>query len=346
MLPRAAFRRHLQMQFDRPERRQFITLFGGAVVAWPLAIRAQQPERIRRIGALLRSWADDPLSQAAVGAFSQGLQEFGWTLGRTVQVDYRWAPVDDDRMRQYATELVALPADVILTFGSTATRIIQRETRDLPIIFVNAADPVGTGLIESLARPGGNTTGFVSIEYGMITRWLELLKQIAPQVARAAVIRDPTSVAGAGQFGAIAGGASSFGVEVSPIDARDNRTIERAVSKFVRRSNSGLIVTTGRLAKHNRDLIIALANQYKLPTVYPNRYYVTGGGLISYGADVIDQMRQAAGYVDRILKGEKAGELPVQAPAKFELVINLKTAKALGLQVPAALLARADEVIE
>jgi putative ABC transport system substrate-binding protein len=334
------------MQFDRPERRRFITLFGGAVVAWPLAIRAQQPERIRRIGALLRSWADDPLSQAAVGAFSQGLQEFGWTLGRTVQVDYRWAPVDDDRMRQYATELVALPADVILTFGSTATRIIQRETRDLPIIFVNAADPVGTGLIESLARPRGNTTGFVSIEYGMITRWLELLKQIAPQVTRVAVIRDPTSVAGAGQFGAITGRASSFGVEVSPIDARDNRTIERAVSKFVRRSNSGLIVTTGRLAKHNRDLIIALANQYKLPAVYPNRYYVTGGGLISYGADVIEQMRQAAGYVDRILKGEKAGELPVQAPAKFELVINLKTAKALGLQVPAALLARTDEVIE
>jgi putative tryptophan/tyrosine transport system substrate-binding protein len=327
-------------------RRDFIAGVAGSAAAWPFGVRAQERERMRRIGALLRSSADDPLSHAVVGAFSQGLQEFGWTLGRNMQVEYRWAPADDDRMRRHATELVASAPDIILTFGSTATRAVQRETRELPVIFVNAADPVGAELVESLARPGGNATGFLSTEYGMSTRWLELLKQIAPQVTRAAVIRDPTSVAGAGQFGAILGVASSLGVEVSPIDARDNKTIEHAVLKFVRRTNSGLIVTTGRLAKHNRDLIIALAAQYQLPTVYPNRYYITAGGLIGYGADVIEQLRQAAGYADRILKGERPAELPVQSPTKYELVINLRTAKALGLNVPPALRARADEVVE
>ena len=315
-------------------------------MVWPHAARAQPSERMRRIGALLRSSADDPLSQAVIGAFSQGLQQFGWTIGRNVRIEYRWGAVDDDRIRRHATELVALAPDVILAFGSTATRAIQSETRDLPIIFVNAADPVGAGLVESLARPGGNTTGFLSIESGMSMRWLKLLKQIAPQVTRAAVIRDPTSVAGAGQFGAVLGAAPSFGVEVSPIDARDNRAIEHAVSKFVRRSNSGLIVTTGRLGKHHRDLIIALAAVYQLPAVYPNRYYVTDGGLVGYGADVIEQVRQAAGYVDRILKGEKPAELAVQEPTKYELVINLKTAKALGLTIPPTLLDEADELIE
>jgi ABC-type uncharacterized transport system substrate-binding protein len=334
------------MQIGRSTRREFIALFSAVSVALPHPARAHEPERMRRIGVLVSSSADDPLSQTVVGAFSQGFGEHGWTLGRNVRIEYRWAAVDDDRMRQYATELVAFAPDVILAFGSTAARALRRETRDLPIVFVNTSDPVASGLVESLARPGGNATGFLSIEYGRSTKWLELLKQVAPQVTRAAVIRDPASVGGTEQFGVIQGAASSFGVEVSPIDARDNRVIERSVLKFVRQSNSGLIVTMGRLARHHRDLIVALAKQYELPSVYPNRYYVTAGGLIAYGADLIEQLRQAAGYVDRILKGEKPAELPVQAPTKYELTINLKTAKALGLEVPPMLLARADEVIE
>ena len=319
---------------------------GGAAAVWPLAARAHDPERMRRIGVLVSSFADDPLSQTVVGAFSQGLSEHGWTLGRNVRIEYRWAAVADDRMQQYATELVAFAPDVILAFGSTAARAFRRETLDLPIVFVNTSDPVASGLVESLARPGGNATGFLSIEYGRSTMWLELLKQVAPQVTRAAVIRDPASVGGTEQFGVIQGAASSFGVEVSPIDARDNRVIERSVLKFARQSNSGLIVTMGRLARHHRDLIVALAKHYELPSVYPNRYYVTAGGLIAYGADLIEQLRQAAGYVDRIFKGEKPAELPVQAPTKYDLTINLKTAKTLGLTVPPTLLARADEVIE
>jgi putative ABC transport system substrate-binding protein len=326
-------------------RREFIALLGGTV-ALPLAARAGQPERMRRIGALLSLLADDPLSETVVAAFSQGLQEFGWTLGLNVRIEYRWAAIDDTVMRQYATELVASAPDVILAFGTVAARAIERESREVPIVFVNAADPVGVGLVESLERPGGQATGFLSIEAGMSTKWLELLKQVAPQVTRVAVIRDPTTVAGAGQFGAIQGAGSSFGVEVTPIDARDNRAIERAIFKFLRRSNIGLIVTTSRLARHHRDLIIALATQYQLPTVYPNRYYVTAGGLISYGADFAEQLRQAAGYVDHILKGAKPADLPVQAPAKYETVISLKTAKALKLEIPPTLLARADEVIE
>jgi len=334
------------MQIGRSTRREFIALFSAVSVALPHPARAHEPERMRRIGVLVSSSADDPLSQTVVGAFSQGLGEHGWTLGRNVRIEYRWVAVDDDLMRQYATELVAFAPDVILAFGSTAARALRRETRDLPIVFVNTSDPVVSGLVESLARPGRNATGFLSIEYGRSTKWLELLKQVAPQVTRAAVIRDPASVGGTEQFGVIHGAASSFGVEVSPIDARDNRVIERSVLKFVRRSNSGLIVTMGRLARHHRDLIVALAKQYELPSVYPNRYYVTAGGLIAYGADLIEQLRQAAGYVDRILKGEKPAELPVQAPTKYDLTINLKTAKALGLEVPPMLLARADEVIE
>jgi putative tryptophan/tyrosine transport system substrate-binding protein len=328
------------------KRRQFISLVGGAAVMWPLMVRAQQQGVKRRIGALLTSSADDPLAQTTIGAFSQGLQELGWTLGRNVRIDYRWGAVDDERIRRYAAELVALAPDVILVSGSTASRAIQRETQTLPIVFVNAADPVANGLVASLAQPGGHTTGFLSIETGMSTKWLELLKQIAPQTTRAAVIRDPTSVASAGQLGAIQGAASSFGVDVSPIDARQVETIEHAVSTFARGSNGGLIVTTSRLARHHRDLIVTLAAQYKLPTVYPNRYYVIAGGLIGYGADFIDQLRQAAGYVDRILKGQKPADLPVQAPTKYELVLNLATAKALGIEVPPQLLARADEVIE
>jgi putative ABC transport system substrate-binding protein len=328
-------------------RRELIALLAStAAVFWPLAVRAQQPERMRRIGVLVSSSADDPLSQTVVGVFSQGLQEFGWILGRNVRIDYRWTVVDDDRIHRHATELLAFAPDVVLAFGSTAAKAIQREAPTLPIVFVYASDPIGAGLIVNLAEPGGNATGFLSIGSGMTTKWLELLKQIAPRVTRAAVIRDPTSVAGAGQFGAIEGAARSFGVEVSPIDARDARAVERGILRFARGSNGGLIVTTNRLARYNRDLIVALAAQYEIPTVYPNRYYVFAGGLISYGADFIDQLRQAAGYVHRILKGEKPADLPVQTPAKYELVINLKTAKTLGIDVPPQLLARADEVIE
>jgi putative ABC transport system substrate-binding protein len=327
------------------KRRDFITLLGGAV-SWPLAARAQQPERMRRVGALISLSADDPLSEMVIGAFSQGLQERGWSLGRNVRIDYRWAAIDSDRIHQYATELIALAPDIILAFGSTASRAIRRETLALPIIFVNATDPIGAGLVAGLGAAGGNTTGFLSIEYGMSTKWLELLKEIAPHVTRAAVIRDPTSVGGAGQLSVLQGAAPSFGVDVSEIDARKAAFIKHAVSRFVRGSNDGLIVTTNRLVRYHRDLIIKLADRYKLPVVYPNRYYIIAGGLISYGADLIDQLRQAAGYVDRILKGEKSADLPVQAPTKYELVINLKTAKTLGLEVPSSLLARADEVIE
>jgi putative tryptophan/tyrosine transport system substrate-binding protein len=327
-------------------RREFITLLGGAAAS-PLSAGAQQAERMRRIGALITFSADDPESQIIVGALSQGLQELGWTLGRNVRIDYRWGgAADDDRVRRYAAELVALAPDVILTFGGTTVRALQRATATVPIVFVNVSDPVGGGLVASLARPGGNATGFASVEYGMSTKWLELLKQIAPRMTRVAVIRDPTSAGGGGQLGAIQGVAPSFGVEVSPIDVRDAGGMERAVSIFARGSNAGLIVTTSRLARQRRDLIITLAARHKLPAVYSNRIFVTGGGLISYGSDFIEQFRQAAGYVDRILKGEKPADLPVQAPTKYELVVNLKTAKALGLEIPPMLLARADEVIE
>jgi ABC-type uncharacterized transport system substrate-binding protein len=324
------------------KRREFITLLGGAAV-WPLAAQAQQGERVRRIGALLSWSANDPESLIIVGAFSQGLQELGWKLGSNVRIDYRWAAVDDERIRQYAVDLVATAPDVILASGSTIVRALQRATTTLPIVFANVGDPVGSGVVTSLAQPGGNATGFLNVEYGISGKWLELLKQVAPRVTRVAVIRDPTAL---GQFGAILGAAPTFGVEVSPIDARDARGIERAAVAFSRAPNGGLIVTTSRLARTHRDLIVALAAQHKLPAVYPNRNYVTAGGLLSYGPDYIEQFRQAAGYVDRILKGEKPAELPVQAPTKFELAINLKTAKALGLDVPPTLLARADEVIE
>jgi len=334
------------MTFDQLNQREFMSLLGGAIVAWPFAVRAHEPERVRRIGALINLSVDDPLSETVIGAFSQGLQEHGWYLGRNIRIDYRWAVVDGDRIRQYAMDLVALAPDVVLAFGSTASRAIQRETLGLPIVFVNATDPIGAGLVSSLGEPGGNATGFLSIEYGMSTKWLELLKQIAPHVIRAAVLRDPTSVGGAGQFGLLQGAAPSFGMDVSPIDIRKAGDIDHGVSRLARGSNVGLIVTTNRLGRFHRDLIIKLANRYELPTVYPNRYYIISGGLISYGADLVEQLRQAAGYIARILKGEKPASLPVQAPTKYELVINLRTAKTLGLNVPPTLLARADEVIE
>jgi putative ABC transport system substrate-binding protein len=326
-------------------RREFIVALGGAVV-WPLAARAQQPDRMRRIGALISSSADDPESQIIVGAFLQGLQELGRTLGRNVRIDYRWGAADDNHVRRYGAELVALTPDALLAAGGTAVRALQGTTATVPIVFVYASDPVGAGLVASLARPGGNATGFLSMEYGTSGKWLELLKQIAPQVTRAAVIRDPIAPGGGGQFGAIQAVAPSLRVEVSPIDPREAEVIERAVSEFARGSNGGLIVARSRLARLHRDLIITLAARHQLPAIYPDRFFVSDGGLISYGPDMIDQYRRAAGYVDRILKGEKPADLPVQAPTKFELVINLRTARALGLAVPQSLLTSADEVIE
>jgi ABC-type uncharacterized transport system substrate-binding protein len=326
-------------------RREFIALIGGAAAAWPLAARAQQPERVRRIAAIITRSADDPESQIIVGAFLQGLQQLGWTLGRNVRIDYRWGAVDEDGLRRAASDLVALAPDVILATGSSTVRALQRATSTLPIVFAATGDPIAGGLVASLAQPSGNATGFLSIEFGMSPKWLELLKEIAPRVTRVGVLRDPTAAGGLGQFGAIQGVASSFGVEVSPIDSRDPKAMERVLGSFARAPNGGLIVTTSRFARLYRDQVIALAARHKLPAVYPNRSYVIAGGLMSYGTDYIDQFRQAAGYVDKILKGAKPADLPVQQPTKFELVINLKTAKTLGFEIPPTVLARADEVI-
>ena len=325
------------------KRREFITL-GGAAAAWPVAARAQQAERIRRVGVLMNLTADDPEVPGRVAAFAQGLGELGWTIGRNVRIDYRWGANDPDRGRRYADELIALVPDVILASGSTAVRPLLQVTRT-SIVFVQVTDPVGLGLVASLARPGGNATGFMLYEYGMSGKWLELLKELAPRVARAGVLRDSSSPGGIGQFAAIQAVAPSMGMELSPLDVRDAGEIERVIALFGRSSDGGLIVTGSALAAVHRDLIVALAARHRLPAVYPFRYFTPGGGLISYGPDSIDPYRRAAGYVDRILNGEKPGDLPVQAPTKYELVINLKTAKALGLEVPPTLLARADEVI-
>jgi putative tryptophan/tyrosine transport system substrate-binding protein len=327
-------------------RRSFITLLAGAATTWPLAARAQQPERVRRIGVLLNLAADDPESQRRMTAFVQGLQQLGWTDGRNARIETRWGAGDADRIRRYAAELVALAPDVILAATSVVTGPLLHATRAVPIAFVQIIDPVGAGFVESLARPGGNVTGFMHHEYGLSGKWLELLKEIAPHVTRAAVIREPADPAEIGQFAAIQSMAPSLGMLGSPVNVHDAAEIERAVTAFAHSSNGGLIVPAGALATTHRDLIITLAAQHKLPAVYSNPVFVTGGGLISYGPDRIDQYRRAAGYVDRILKGEKPADLPVQAPTKYELVINLKTAKDLGLIVPDTLLARADEVIE
>ena len=327
-------------------RREFIMLLGGAAAAWPLAARAQQREKMRRIGVLMPFAADDPEAMARIGAFLQGLGELGWTVGRNLRIDYRWDTGEAVRTRNSAAELLALAPDVILATGTPSLVAVQQITRTVPIVFVNVADPVGAGFVASLASPGGNTTGFALFEYGLSAKWLELLKEIAPRVTRAAVLRDPTNAAGIGQWGAIQSVAPSLAVELSPIDVRDAREIEHAVTAFARSSNSGLIVPGGAAINFHRELIITLAARHRLPAVYPFRFFVTSGGLISYGPDSIDSYRRAAGYIDRILKGEKPADLPVQAPTKYELVINLKAAKALGLTVPPTLLARADEVIE
>src|SRR6266436_2958312 len=335
------------MQFDRLKRRDFISLLGGAAAAWPLVARAQQPERVPRIGVLMASAADDSENQARMAAFLQGLAQLGWTDGRNIRIDTRWATTNPDDLRRHATELVALAPDVLVAAsGTTTVAPLLQATRTVPIVFVVVVDPVGAGFVASLARPGGNATGFTTFEYGMSGKWLELLKEIAPRLTRAAVLRDPGIASGIGQFGAVQAVAPSLGVELSPVDVRDAPEIERAITAFAGSGNGGLIVTGSSLATRHRDLIITLAARHKLPAVYSGRWFVTDGGLLSYGPDYVAQFRQAAGYVDRILKGEKPADLPVQAPTKYHLVINLKTAKALGLEVPPTLLARADEVIE
>jgi putative tryptophan/tyrosine transport system substrate-binding protein len=326
-------------------RREFIALLGGAA-AWPLAARAQERKRIRRVGALMPYAANDPQAQARNAAFLQGLQQLGWTVGTNVQIDYRWSAGNEDDTRKYAAELVALAPDVIFASGSAAVGPLRRATRTVPIVFAATPDPVGAGFVESLARPGGNITGFTPYEYGIGAKWLEVLKEIAPSVARVAVVRDPTITAGIGLWGAIQSVSPSFGVELRPVDVGDAREIERALAAFAGSPNGGLILTGSALAIVHRDLIIALAARYRLPAVYYERYFAAAGGLISYGYDTVKAYRLAAGYVDRILKGERPADLPVQTPTKYELVINLKTAKALGLQVPDKLLAIADEVIE
>jgi putative ABC transport system substrate-binding protein len=327
-------------------RREFITLLGGAVAAWPLAARAQQGERMRRIGVLINFASDDVEGQARLTAFREGLRQLGWTEGGNVRIDTRWAAGDPDRYRQYVAELLALAPDVILAISSAALASLLQATRTVPIVFTTVADPVGAGYVDSLARPGGNATGFVLWEYSIAAKWLELLKEIAPQVTRAVVFRESALAAGPGQFGVIQAAAPSLGVDLRVADVRDAREIERAVTTFAQGSNGGLIVTGSPGALSHRTLIVALATRHRLPAVYSARVFAADGGLISYGPDPVDQFRQAAGYVDRILKGEKPADLPVQAPTKYELVINLKTARALGLEVPPMLLARADEVIE
>jgi ABC-type uncharacterized transport system substrate-binding protein len=325
-------------------RREVISLLGGAT-AWPLAARAQQREQVRRIGALMSSSSDDPQGQARVMAFVQGLQEAGWIIGRNVRIETRWGAGDGERYRKYAAELVALAPDILLVNGPSALGALQQATSSVPIVFAVVPDPVGGGFVASLARPGGNVTGFTQFEYATSGKWLELLKEVAPRVTRAAVIRDPSLTSSIGQFAAVQGAAGSSGLELTPIDMRNPSEMERAVTAFARAPNGGLIVTSIG-SSTRRNLIITLADRHRLPAVYPFRFHVAGGGLISYGPDVVDQYRRAASYVDRILKGEKPADLPVQAPTKYELAINLKTAKALGLTVPDTLLARADEVIE
>jgi putative ABC transport system substrate-binding protein len=328
--------------FDK-RRREFITVLGGAALAWPLAARAQQPERMRRIGVLMYLAAHDPDLPPRVAAFAQGLQELGWMDGRNVRIEYRWGAGDTERYRDYAAELISLAPDVILVSSGSALAAVQKATRTVPIVFVNVSDPVGAGYVASLARPGANTTGFTLFEYSISGKWLELLKQLEPGMTRAAVIRDPSITSGTGQFGAIQAVAPPLGVELTPIDARDTSGIEHTIAGFAR---GGLIVTASPSAFLRRDLIVALAARHQVPAVYPTRAWVASGGLISYGPDEIEQHRRAAGYVDRILKGEKPADLAVQHPTKYELAINLKTARALGLDLPPTLLARADEVIE
>ena len=326
-------------------RRELINLLGGAAAAWPIAARAQQKERVRLVGILETQAANSPDGQARFAAFVQGLAQSGWIVGRNLRLEIRWETGDADRRRKNAAELVALAPDVIIAVGNVSLAPLLESTRTVPIVFAAVADPVGSGYVESLARPGGNATGFLQFEYSFAAKWLELLKEAAPNVTRAAVLRVLSSL-GIGQFGVIQSAATQLALEVIPINVLIPSEIERALTAFARSANGGLVVTSSGRAAEHRDLIVALASRLKLPAVYPGRHFAAAGGLISYAADILDQYRRAAGYVDRILKGEKPGDMPVQAPTKYQLVINLKTAKALGLTIPDAVLARADEVIE
>jgi len=327
------------------QRRDFILFLGGAAAAWPVAVRAQQPERVRHIGMLNALGSDDPEAQARVAVFKQSLQQLGWVVGQNLKIEIRQIGADVDRLRSNAVELVALAPDVIFTIGSVAVALLQQATRTIPIVFVNAPDPVGAGFVRSMAHPGGNITGFSNFEYSMSGKWAELLKQIAPNVTRALVLRDPTSAAGIGQFAAVRSIAQSLSLELTPVDVRDNDEIEQSAAAFAKSGNGGMIVTAGGTGAR-RKLIIGLASRYKLPSVYPYRYYAVDGGLVTYGPNTLDPVRRAAGYVDRILKGEKPADMPVQAPTAYNLIINLKTAKTLGLTIPQSLLTTADEVIE
>ena len=325
-------------------RREFITLLGGAAAAWPCAVRAQ--ERVRRVGVLMHTASDEPESQTNIAAFLQGLQEAGWAVGRNLRIDYRWSATDRVRLRRYAAEVVALNPDVVLAGPGSTTGALREASRTVPIVFAQNIDPVGTGSVASLSRPGGNATGFAQFEYSLSAKWLELLREIAPDLKRVGVVRDSAGSAGIGQWAVIQSVASPRGIELTPMDPRDTSELERIVSALAQVRDSGLIVGVSSAALIYREQIVALAARHKLPAVYPYRFYVTAGGLISYGPDLTDLYRRAAGYVDRILKGAKPADLPVQNPTKYELAINLKTAKALGLDIPAAVLARADEVVE
>jgi putative ABC transport system substrate-binding protein len=326
-------------------RREFITLVGSAA-AWPLAARAQQPDRMRRVGVLLNLAEDDQETKKRVAAFLDGLQELGWSEGRNLRIEYRWGEANRNANRKNAAEIVALAPDVIFAHGSSIMTPLLQLTQDIPIVFVSVSDPIAGGFVESLAKPGGNATGFTSIDYSMAGKWLELLKQFTPELVRVAVIRDPRQVSGAGQLGAVQAVAPLLRVEVIPLGVQEAAQIEQGISAFAREPHGGLIVTTSPLAQVQRPLIVTLAAQHRLPAVYPYRLFTASGGLVSYGPDIVDEYRRAAGYVDRILKGEKAASLPVQQPVKYELVINLTTAKALGIDLPTSVLARADEVIE
>jgi putative tryptophan/tyrosine transport system substrate-binding protein len=327
-------------------RREFISLIGGAAIAYPLAARAQQSNQMKHLGVLMNETADNPEAQNRFAAFLQGLQEAGWAVGRNLRIDVRWGAGDVDRLRGYAAELVSLAPNVILGQGSSTMRPLLQATRTVPIVFPVSSDPVGAGFVDSLARPGGNATGFMSFEYSLSGKWLELLKETVPSITRVAVLRDASQGSGTSMYAIVQAMAPSLRVEVTPLNIRDAGEIERAIEVFTRVSDGGLIVTSGGSVDLRRDLIIALAARHKLPAVYGERNFVTAGGLISYGPDFIDLYRRAASYVDRILKGEKPADLPVQVPTKYELVINLKTAKALGLSIPQSVLARADEVID
>ena len=328
-------------------RREFLGALGAAAAAWPVAARGQQRERMRRIGVLSSVPSDDPEVQARMAAFHQGLQENGWVIGRNLRIEYRWSRAGDpEQVRTYAAELIALTPEVILAVATPAVGALQPATRTIPIVFVQVSDPVGTGFVESMARPGGNMTGFTPLEFGLSAKWVELLKEIAPRVTRAVVLRDQSLSSGIGLFAVMQSAGPSLGVELTPFGVGSAGDIERAVAAAWQRPNSGLIVLPGSLTLLHRKSIIALAAQHRLPAVYPYRYHVADGGLVCYGPDTIEQYRRAGGYVDRILKGEKPADLPVQAPTKYELVLNMKTAKALGIDVPPQLLARADEVIE